>query len=69
MMLACGSDPASVMAELLGREDGCSGGKGGSIHVFNLDKGFFGGHGIVGAQVPLGTGIGFANKYKKNAAV
>jgi pyruvate dehydrogenase E1 component alpha subunit len=63
-MLACGIDAKSVMAELTGRHAGISKGKGGSMHMFSVDHGFFGGHGIVAAQVPLGTGLGFAHKYK-----
>src|SRR4051812_41432039 len=65
-MLACGMDPKGVMAELTGRSHGYSRGKGGSMHMFSVEKGFFGGHGIVGAQVPLGTGLAFAHRYRKN---
>jgi pyruvate dehydrogenase E1 component alpha subunit len=65
-MLASGMDPNGVMAELTGRIDGYSHGKGGSMHMFSREKEFFGGHGIVGASVPLGTGLAFANKYRKN---
>jgi pyruvate dehydrogenase E1 component alpha subunit len=68
-MLACGMDPAGVMAELTGRSGGYSRGKGGSMHMFSREKNFFGGHGIVGAQVPLGTGLAFANRYKGNDRV
>ena len=68
-MLACGMDPKGIMAELTGRIDGFSKGKGGSMHMFSTDKHFYGGHGIVGAQVPLGTGIGFAHKYRKNGNI
>jgi pyruvate dehydrogenase E1 component alpha subunit len=65
-MLACGMDPKGVMAELTGRKSGYSHGKGGSMHMFSVEKGFFGGHGIVAAQVPLGTGLAFANHYRGN---
>jgi pyruvate dehydrogenase E1 component alpha subunit len=68
-MLACGMDPKGVMAELTGRAGGYSKGKGGSMHMFSAEKGFFGGHGIVGAQVPLGTGLAFGHKYKKDGKV
>ncbi|MEP2028959.1 MAG: pyruvate dehydrogenase (acetyl-transferring) E1 component subunit alpha [Paracoccaceae bacterium] len=63
-MLACGMDPNGVMAELTGRSGGYSAGKGGSMHMFSKDARFYGGHGIVGANVPLGAGIAFADKYR-----
>ena len=68
-MLATGMDPKGVMAELTGRRGGYSRGKGGSMHMFSRAKNFFGGHGIVGAQVPIGTGLGFAHKYRDNGKV
>jgi pyruvate dehydrogenase E1 component alpha subunit len=68
-MLACDMDPKGVMAELTGRATGYSKGKGGSMHMFSREKGFFGGHGIVAAQVPIGAGLAFAHKYNSNNAI
>ncbi|MGH6986902.1 MAG: pyruvate dehydrogenase (acetyl-transferring) E1 component subunit alpha [Caulobacteraceae bacterium] len=68
-MLAAGIDPKVVMAELTGRAAGASKGKGGSMHMFALDRGFYGGHGIVGSPVSLGTGLAFANRYRGEATV
>jgi pyruvate dehydrogenase E1 component alpha subunit len=68
-MLACGMESRGIMAELTGRSGGLSRGKGGSMHMFSTEKHFYGGHGIVGAQVPLGAGLGFANKYLGNGSV
>ena len=68
-MLAYGIDPNIIMAELTGRAAGISKGKGGSMHMFSVDHRFFGGHGIVGAQVSLGTGLGFAHTYSGDGGV
>jgi len=68
-MLAYGIDPKLIMAELTGREAGISKGKGGSMHMFSVDHKFYGGHGIVGAQVSLGAGLGFAHKYRGDGGV
>jgi pyruvate dehydrogenase E1 component alpha subunit len=68
-MLACGMNPRGVMAELTGRSGGYSHGKGGSMHMFSREKRFYGGHGIVGAQVPIGTGLAFAHVYKNTTNV
>ncbi len=68
-MLACNMSAGGVMAELTGRAGGYSRGKGGSMHMFSREKGFFGGHGIVGAQVPIGTGLAFGHKYKNDGGV
>ena len=68
-MLACGMDAGGVMAELTGREGGYSKGKGGSMHMFSREKNFYGGHGIVAAQVPIGAGLAFAHKYKGDGKV
>ncbi len=68
-MLACGMDAGGVMAELTGRKDGYSRGKGGSMHMFSREKNFYGWHGIVAAQVPIGAGLAFAHKYKGDGGV
>jgi pyruvate dehydrogenase E1 component alpha subunit len=68
-MLLCRIEPKVVMAELTGRQAGISKGKGGSMHMFDVAKGFYGGHGIVGAQVSLGAGLGFAHKYRGDGGV
>ncbi|MDB2415379.1 pyruvate dehydrogenase (acetyl-transferring) E1 component subunit alpha [Rickettsiales bacterium] len=69
LMLAQGSSPKLIFAELMGRADGCSKGKGGSMHMFDTENGFYGGHGIVGAPVALGTGIAFAHQYRNNGKI
>jgi pyruvate dehydrogenase E1 component alpha subunit len=63
--IALGTDPKYIMAELYGKSTGVSKGKGGSMHIFDKEKGFYGGHGIVGGQIPLGVGIAFAEKYNR----
>ena len=68
-MLAYGIDPKVIMAELTGRQSGISKGKGGSMHMFSIEHGFYGGHGIVGAQVSLGAGLAFAHKYREDGGV
>lgn len=68
-ILAMGGEPAAVMAELFGKATGVSKGKGGSMHLFDVEKGFFGGHGIVAGQVPVATGMAFAAKYRKEDKV
>ncbi|MBB4856774.1 pyruvate dehydrogenase E1 component alpha subunit [Novosphingobium chloroacetimidivorans] len=68
-MLAYGIDPKVIMAELTGRHSGISKGKGGSMHMFSVEHRFYGGHGIVGAQVPLGSGLAFAHKYREDGGV
>ena len=68
-ILARGVDPKQVMAELTGRKDGISKGKGGSMHMFSKKNRFYGGHGIVGAQVPIGVGLGFAHKYRNEKKI
>ncbi|MDI9860084.1 MULTISPECIES: pyruvate dehydrogenase (acetyl-transferring) E1 component subunit alpha [Bacteroidota] len=67
--LALGSDPNTIMAEMFGKATGISKGKGGSMHIFDKSVGFVGGHGIVGAQIPLGAGLAFAEKYNKTGNV
>jgi pyruvate dehydrogenase E1 component alpha subunit len=68
-ILAKGSDPKAIMAELYGKETGISGGKGGSMHLFDVEKRYLGGHGIVAGQIPLATGVGFAIKYREEDGV
>lgn len=68
-MLACDIDPKEIMAELTGRKDGISAGKGGSMHMFSVEEHFYGGHGIVGASVPIGAGLAFAHKYRKDGHI
>jgi len=68
-MISAGSDPKKIMAELLGRRDGSSKGKGGSMHLFDTKRNFYGGHGIVGASVPIGAGLAFADKYQNKNSV